>query len=825
MPKIDYFQLSQRPNLLHRRLAAGGVIGAVLCAAFLGATPAQGAPADVVAQAAANAAANGVTAYISVVDRDTGAVVGETGNAGTQVGSESIYKLMLASYYLVLYGGYQSTPSNVLDQLSYMLRLSDNGVTNSLFTANAVPTIAARYGMASTTNATDRAGHWGAARITAHDMASFLWRASQDPAVGPWLIPVMAQTAPNGSDGFNQAFGLNSLSGIHGSKQGWGNDSFFTPQHNAIHSVGYTDQFYVAILQTAGNYPDPMRATSSTAARLIQASTSSPGDGQFVLNSADGTVYRMAGGAPVYVSDFAAVPGSTAYRVLSGADFAALRQYPLDGTLLQAGNEIYVMAGGAPIYVSEYAPIGGYRPAIQIDPAAVARAGSGGQWSHLSQFPADGTLLQNGSQIFVVAGGAPLFVSQYAPIGGFRPAVRIDPTALNDAGAGGPWNHLRFRPADGTLLQAGDDGSPVYITAGGAPTYVTNYASIGGPRRAVRVDPASIGNGGSPGLWVHLSAYPVDGTLLQAGPDGSEIYLMAGGAPTYLSDYGVVGGPRPAARVDPVQIADAGTGGYFNHLRFRPADGTLLRSGLEVYVAAGGAPVYVSNYAAIGGPRPSSTVDPAAVANSGGVNQWSHLNGTPADGTLLQAGAPGAAIYVAAGGAPIYLASFADIGGSRPAVVIDAAAIDDADNGGKWNHVHDVPVDGTLLHGSPGSKDYRVTAGRPKLTADSAGAVTVSQAAIDKAGQPGVWSHLRPPINPAAARAADVEPTGSAQATTAATDESTNSAIQTSGSSSELTPTTGVVATATGTSGTSTPGTSTPGTSTPGTSTPGTGGT
>ncbi len=235
-----------------------------------------GSPSSAVSDAAAYSAARSVTSYLSVVDRRTGSILAQTGNAQTQVASESIMKLLLASYYLVLYGGYQKTPADVLSRLSYMLRYSDDNTASSLFSSAAIPTIASRYGLGRTTNATDRAGHWGAARITAGDMTQFLYRASKDAAVGPWLIPVMSQTAPNGSDGFSQAFGLNALSGTHGSKQGWGCDSFWTAQGCAIHSVGYTDTKFVAVLQLSNSYPDPARGTATHSAQLIQASTVRP---------------------------------------------------------------------------------------------------------------------------------------------------------------------------------------------------------------------------------------------------------------------------------------------------------------------------------------------------------------------------------------------------------------------------------------------------------------------------------------------------------------------------------------------------------------------
>ncbi|MDX6301815.1 MAG: hypothetical protein QOF53_3029, partial [Nocardioidaceae bacterium] len=294
--------------------------------------PATLTPAQAVARAHAQAAANGINDYLSVIDRSTGAALAQTGG-GTQVASESIMKLMLASYYLVLAGGYRHQSAQVLSSLSYMIRYSDDATANAFFSSAAIPTIAARYGLRSTINATDRVGHWGAARITAADMTTFLFRASRDPQVGPWLLPVMAQVAPVGSDGFNQAFGMNSLSGTHGSKQGWGGDQFWSGPRNVINSVGYTDRYFVAILQNSSSYPDPARSTSTYAARTIAASRRAVAapkapvvhNGDFIRRSGDNAVYRVAGGAPIYVHSWAPFHGPQPVKVISVAQFAALR--------------------------------------------------------------------------------------------------------------------------------------------------------------------------------------------------------------------------------------------------------------------------------------------------------------------------------------------------------------------------------------------------------------------------------------------------------------------------------------------------------------------
>ncbi len=225
---------------------------------------------DAIAAGVAQAAARGVTSYVSVVDRRTGQVVGETANAHTQVASESVMKLFLAAYYAVQAGGAGNLSPVRASRLSTMIRNSDDGIASALFTSAAIPSVAARYGLGETANASPP-GRWGAARITAHDTTKFLYRMSIDPLVGPWLMGLMAQTTPNGSDGFDQSFGFNALSGDHGSKQGWGSDNW-TSQANAVHSVGYTDQWFASVLQTGGSGTYLlMRDTATTTARLIQA--------------------------------------------------------------------------------------------------------------------------------------------------------------------------------------------------------------------------------------------------------------------------------------------------------------------------------------------------------------------------------------------------------------------------------------------------------------------------------------------------------------------------------------------------------------------------
>lgn len=529
----------------------------------------EATPAQAVSAAAAAAAAVGVSQRISVVDRSTGKVLAGTSNANSQVASESVMKLLLASYYLVLYGGYQSAPADVLSQLSYMLRYSDDATASALFTANAIPTIAARYGLGNTTNATDRAGHWGAARITARDMTQFLFKAQHDGAVGPWLIPVMAQTAANGSDGFNQKFGLNALTGIHGSKQGWGADSYFTSQPDAIHSVGYTARYFVAVLQTgpASTYADPMRPTATTAARSIQNASAALNDGTFVRVSGHSNVYRIAGGAPVYVPSWVQFGSPQRVTTITQAQADQLNWYPVDGTYLRsaATSRVYTVAGGSALYVSSWSAVGGTHPTVTVDSRALGNAGSTSAYRHLNAMPADGTYLRGYStgDVYRIAGGAPVWVSGWAQVGGQQCAITVDVRAMDDAGSV-PWSNLRLRPRDGTFIRAYSTAQ-VFRVAGGGSIYVPSWSSLGiAAQPTVLLDASTIADGTDSGRLRHLLFYPYDDTYIMGS--SNRVYQVVHGGAHYISSWAPYGGPKPTTMVSQVSIDRAGSAGPYLHL-------------------------------------------------------------------------------------------------------------------------------------------------------------------------------------------------------------------------------------------------------------------
>lgn len=167
-----------------------------------------------------------------------------------------------------------------------------------------------------------------------------------------------------------------------------------------------------------------------------------------------------------------------------------------DGQLVRFGGQVYRVAGGAPLAVSEVSRLGAAGDVLELTEA---------QWSTLSQVPRDGTFLVAGAsgaagdgEVYRVAGGAPVYVSDWAAVGGDPgTAVRVDIAAIEQAGGEGPWAHLRFQPIDGTVLRA---GARTYKVLAGAP--VKQVVSQAG----TAVDPAAIANAGQPGRWSHLAA-------------------------------------------------------------------------------------------------------------------------------------------------------------------------------------------------------------------------------------------------------------------------------------------------------------------------------
>ena len=339
-----------------------------------------------------------------------------------------------------------------------------------------------------------------------------------------------------------------------------------SPGHRAnILSAGYR---YIGVGTVTGAHGLFNTTEFTDAVQPGEAVVAVPKDGTFVTDTTTDAVYVIAGGAPVYVSNWAAVGGRQPTTAVSHDQLASWPVSPRDGTfvLTPGSGAVYRIVGGAPVYVSSWAPFGGVKPPVRIDPAAVARAGTGTYFDHVRVLPADGSFVRTPGTgaVYRIAGGAPVYVSSWTRFGGGKPSVDIDPAAVAKAGTGSYWNHLTRVPTDGTTVRTPNDGA-VYRIAGGAPLYVTSWTAVGGRQPAVDIDPQAVTNAGRAGPWSHLLLHPVDSTYIQAGST-TAVYRVVGGRVTLVPWQAFVAGVTRLTVVDPLAIELAGTGGRYNHL-------------------------------------------------------------------------------------------------------------------------------------------------------------------------------------------------------------------------------------------------------------------
>jgi len=244
-----------------------------------------------------------------------------------------------------------------------------------------------------------------------------------------------------------------------------------------------------------------------------------------------------------------------------------------------------------------------------------------------------------------------------------------------------------------------------------------------------------------PSNFIHFKdmAYqpPRSGSFIRVR-ETSEVYRLVGSAPVFVSTWTAFGGTKATHLVSSTTLAA---------LPARPRNGTFITGGQrrEVYRVVGGAPVAVTTWAAFGGPQPSMTVDQVAIDKAGSGGRWNHLMRRPADGTVLK-GAQRAEAYVVSGGAPVAVGSWAGIGGYRTPTIVDQVAIDRAGSSVRFNHLAFRPVDGEILRTTLNAKRWKVTGGVPRPTSQTTGGTLVDHAAIVNAGAGTTprWKHLLP---------------------------------------------------------------------------------
>lgn len=299
-------------------------------------------------------------------------------------------------------------------------------------------------------------------------------------------------------------------------------------------------------------------------------------DGSFITYA--GNTYRMAGGAPVFVSSWSAFGGVQPSTAVTASQFSAMRSVPVNGTYIvgkQTGST-YVIAGGAPLFVTSWSAVGGSRPTIAVDQAAITGAGRAGVYSHLAAYPATGTYITGfaSGRTYRVVGGAPLYVSAWSTVGGPAKTQTVDDAVIEGAGGSTePWSHLLQYPSDGTRVV--DQNAIPYVFVGGAPLRVTSLADIGATS-ATRIDAGVFAHAGSAIVpWKNIRPYPADGAYL--GVPGTP-YRTVGGSAMRLTTWDAVGGSHPYTRVSAATLANAGGTGSWSFLRSKPVDGSIIQT-------------------------------------------------------------------------------------------------------------------------------------------------------------------------------------------------------------------------------------------------------
>lgn len=235
--------------------------------------------------------------------------------------------------------------------------------------------------------------------------------------------------------------------------------------------------------------------TNNGLAACCLTSTTVPGggaptEGSLVRVTDNSEVYKIVGGAPIYQASLNGVPHN-GMTDISRAQLNQLPQFPRDGTFIAGtpSGKVYRIAGGAPLYVSTWNSYGGAQPVQVIYDAAIDQAGNGGIWKNLNRYPANGTFISNiaNGRVYRIAYGAPLYVSTWDHFGGPQPTTSIDPFEFRE------YQHLRRVPADG-FLRGVPSGRIFRVVGDGRPHYVPSWTPHGGPQPYVDVSDFAIDN-------------------------------------------------------------------------------------------------------------------------------------------------------------------------------------------------------------------------------------------------------------------------------------------------------------------------------------------
>jgi len=202
---------------------------------------------------------------------------------------------------------------------------------------------------------------------------------------------------------------------------------------------------------------------------------------------------------------------------------------------------------------------------------------------------------------------------------------------------------------DGSFVKTSSSDA-VYEIVGKAALPVSNWIKVGGQKPVTIISSTQL---------LSYKKFPVNGKYIKAYGNNT-VYITVGNSLIPLSSWNEVGGGKKV-----ITIASNLIGTYFNSY---PQDGSLLQGygSKTVYVMAGGAPIAVSSWSAIGGPK-SFTIVPK--------NFTSKLKSYPIKGTYIR-GYLSKRVYLSSGNKLQYISSWQSVGGAKPSTNVDDWAID-----------------------------------------------------------------------------------------------------------------------------------------------------
>jgi len=187
------------------------------------------------------------------------------------------------------------------------------------------------------------------------------------------------------------------------------------------------------------------------------------------------------------------------------------------------GAAIYIVAGGFPFFVSNWANLqGGARPYCDVTYE---------QQMLMPKVPDDGTNVRNlAGTVYCYAGGCAFGVYNWTNVGGYQPSTPIDGTAIDFAA----------RPKDGTFVETLN--GTAYVYAGKAPIKINSWNNIDGWHPATLVD----------GLSMILTDKPINDTFVTT--ISGKIFRFTNGKAVRINSWADVGGIKPSVLVDETVI-------------------------------------------------------------------------------------------------------------------------------------------------------------------------------------------------------------------------------------------------------------------------------